>query len=80
MAKLVVSSLKTRKTQKRAAGSVDKKHMVGADGRVTTLLTLDARSTSFGDDLQYVFERNVSKARRDNKRVLGAADIAPSKR
>jgi hypothetical protein len=39
-----------------------------------TVRTLDARSATFGDDLLYVFGKNVAKARRDNKRVTGATD------
>jgi hypothetical protein len=44
------------------------------------VLTLDANSPSFEDGLQYVFARNVAKARRDNKRIVGVADVAPPKR
>ena len=32
------------------------------------------------DDLLYVFRRNVAKARRENKRLLGVADFVPPKR
>ncbi len=39
-----------------------------------TLLTVDAGSSSFGADLQYAFERNVARARRENKKQFGAAD------
>lgn len=77
MAKVVFASLKRPKKPKK--GSVGKKRMVGADGRIKMVQTLDAASTSFGDDLQQVFQRNVSKARRDNKRVLGSVDVAPRK-
>jgi hypothetical protein len=41
---------------------------------------LDAGSPTFGTDLQYVFRKNVAKARRGNKRITGAADVAVSKR
>ena len=44
------------------------------------MLTLDANSSSFEDDLHYVFSKNVARARRENKRILGASDIAPPKR
>jgi hypothetical protein len=42
--------------------------------------TLDANTAIFEEDLRYVFAKNVAKARRDNKRVVGATDIAPPKR
>ncbi len=42
--------------------------------------TLDANSPTFEDDFSYVFEKNVAKARKENKRVLGVADLSPAKR
>jgi hypothetical protein len=77
MAKVVFANLK--RSKKANGASIGKKRTVGADGRVKTVQTLDAASTSFGDDLQQVFRRNVGKARRDNKRVVGALDSTPRK-
>jgi hypothetical protein len=37
-------------------------------------MELDAHSPTFDRDLQYVFAKNVAKARRENKRLLGSAD------
>jgi hypothetical protein len=76
MAKVVFKKLAAGK---KASRSTHEKRVIGADGRPSTVLTLDARSPTFGDDLQHLFERNVRKARRDNKRLLGSADIAPRK-
>jgi ABC-type molybdenum transport system ATPase subunit/photorepair protein PhrA len=39
--------------------------------------TLDANTAVFEEGLRYVFAKNVAKARRDNKHVVGATDIAP---
>jgi hypothetical protein len=50
----------------------------GASGRAYE--RLDAGSETFTDDLFRVFQKNVTKARRDNKRILGYADIDPKKR
>ncbi len=44
------------------------------------LQSISAHSNSFGSDLQGAFKKNVDKARRDNKRITGSADFAPSKR
>jgi hypothetical protein len=41
--------------------------------------TLDANTAVFEEGLRYVFAKNVAKARRDNKHVVGATDIAPPK-
>jgi hypothetical protein len=72
--KVVVSRLNRRP---KVAAKV--RHVRGADGRLKTVPTLDAASPSFGEELLSVFARNVRKARRDNKRILGSADIAPRK-
>ena len=80
MAKVVVADLKGKPRGGAAAGKVAKKRVRDAEGHVKTLYTLDLGSPTFGADLEYVFGRNVAKARRDNKRVIGSADIAVGKR
>ena len=80
MAKIVVTSLKSKAGTRGSATSVAKKRVRDTDGRLKTLRTLDAGSHTFGDDLGYVFGKNVAKARRDNKRIVGAADVAVEKR
>jgi hypothetical protein len=78
VAKVVYRSL----SRKASPGSraVGKKRVAAGEGRSKTVLTLDANSASFNEDLLYVFSRNVAKARRENRRVVGAPDIAPRKR
>lgn len=77
MAKVVYKSLKSgRSTASRAVG----KKRISAEGHSKTVHTLDANSASFDEDLRYVFSRSVAKARRENKRIVGSADIAPRKR
>jgi hypothetical protein len=60
--------------------TVTERQVTDAEGKVRTIRTLDISSPSFGDDFLYVFKKNVAKARRDNKRVTGVADVAPTKR
>ena len=80
MAKVVVASLKSKpKGTGRGDSAVVEKRVRDTDGQMKTLRTLDAGSRTFGADLQYVFGKNVAKARRDNKRVIGTADVAISK-
>jgi hypothetical protein len=79
MAKVVVKSLKC-KPKGHGKTSVTEKRVRNKAGQLKTLRTLDVGSSTFGADLQYVFEKNVAKARRDNKRVIGVADVAVSKR
>jgi len=77
MAKIVIASLKSKsKPGGRGRPPVAKKRVRDTDGRVKTLWTLDLGSATFGQDLQYVFGRNVAKARQDNKRAIGVPDVA----
>jgi hypothetical protein len=78
MAKVVYKNLKLDRTGKAAARAVGKKR-IGGLGGWRTVHTLDAHSKSFDEDLQYVFSKNVAKARRENKRLTGSSDIAPRK-
>jgi hypothetical protein len=75
MAKIVVKSVgpKAKPTDGRNTAVVEKR-VRDAEGNVKTLRTLDVGSATFGDDLLYVFKKNVAKARRDNKRITGSAD------
>jgi hypothetical protein len=81
MAKVVVTNLKSKPNGSgRGKTSVTEKRVRDTDGQVKTLRTLDAGSPTFGTDLQYVFGKNVAKARRDNKRAIGTTDVAIAKR
>lgn len=80
MAKVVYKSLAPSRPTRRAPPGVGKKRVATADGRRETVWTVDAHSPTLDDDLLYVFRRNVAKARRENKRLLGVADFVPPKR
>jgi hypothetical protein len=67
MAKVIVSKLNPR--GKKVAAS--RKRLKLADHTVY-VITLNANSKTFGRDLTYAFEKNVEKARRENKKKLGA--------
>jgi hypothetical protein len=47
--------------------------------RVTTL-RLDPHSPTWADDLTYLFQRNIAKARRENKKLLGSPDGPKAKK
>jgi hypothetical protein len=80
VAKIVYKSLTSGRSVKRAPPGVGKKRVTTADGGRETIWTVNAHSPTLDDDLLYVFRRNVAKARRENKRILGVADVAPRKR
>jgi hypothetical protein len=52
---------------------VREKVLRDATGRTVRVLSLDANSATFSDDLTEVFARNVARARRENKRLFGSA-------
>jgi hypothetical protein len=58
----------------KKAGSVRSKRMRNADGKFVQVLSLDANSATFIDDLATVFRKNVAKARRENRQLFGSAD------
>ena len=74
MAKVVIESLKTGRLSKAAVG---KKRVATHDGGWKTVWTLDIHHPNADDGMLYVFRRNVAKARRENKRLLGVADFVP---
>jgi hypothetical protein len=80
MAKVVVKSLRSKLGGRRETTSVTEKRVRDTEGQVKMLRTLDAGSRTFGGDLQYVFGKNVAKARRENKRAIGTADVVIVKR
>ena len=79
MTEVVVTRLKPKANGRGATASVTEKRVRDTDGHMKTLRTIDADSPTFGEDLQYVFSRNVAKARRDNKRVTGTTDVVVPK-
>jgi hypothetical protein len=61
----------------RNQGSVREKLMRNSDGELVRVLSLDANSPTFIEDLTTVFQKNVAKARRENRQLLGSADGLP---
>lgn len=68
MAKVVVSKLTTRSGKVAA-----RKKRLNLAGHTVYVITVNANSKTFGRDLTYAFEKNVEKARRENRKKLGAA-------
>lgn len=75
MAKVVYASLKPKKSAGKT--SVATVRVVGSDGKRSTVYKLDANSRTLDEDLSFVFKKNVEKARRTNKKILGSTDRAP---
>ena len=79
MAKRVAARSQSKSNGSKATTAVPKKRVRDTAGQMKTLRVLDIGSGTFGDDLQYVFGKNVAKARRDNKRIIGTPDVAPKR-
>lgn len=72
MADIVSAELKRPRSGAKKS-SVREKRMRDTEGRLIRVLSLDANSATFIDDLTTVFQKNVAKARRENKQLLGSA-------
>ncbi len=81
MAKVVISNLaaKTRERAKKKSTAVAEKRIRDRSGQLVVMRTVDMSSPTLADDLTYVFKGNVAKARRENKRLVGAPDRVPAK-
>jgi hypothetical protein len=81
MAQVVIADLKrARARHKKNAGSVRSKRMRNSEGKSVKVLSLDANSASFIDDLATVFEKNVAKARLENVKLFGSPDGSRAKK
>lgn len=62
---------KGKRAGKKPKG-VTLRRVTAADGEKVTIRAIDANSPTFGEDLLYVFSKNVEAARRENKALLGS--------
>ena len=72
-----MTKVEFRKTLPNGSGKtprVTERHTKDRFGAEVTLQVVDIDSESFGEDLRYVFARNVAEARRENQRLTGAPD------
>jgi hypothetical protein len=64
-------SEKGKRASKKPKG-VTLRRVTAANGEKVTIRAIDANSPTFGEDLLYVFSKNVEAARRENKALLGS--------
>jgi hypothetical protein len=72
--KVIMANPTKEKARRKGRTSVRVRKLYHADGTTARVLSLDANSPTFDDDLTYVFERNVARIRRENKKLFGSAD------
>lgn len=75
MTNIIIADLNpSRPRSRKTSGSVREKRLRNSKGKVVRVLSLDANSPTFIDDLTTVFKRNVRRARQENKRLFGSPD------
>lgn len=79
MSDVVIANLNKQKSRRGHSG-VKRKSVRNSQGKLVRVLSLDANSPFFIDDLTEVFRRNVRKARAENKRLFGSPDGLPHKK
>lgn len=60
-------------------GRIPEKRVVSPAGKVVRIPTIDSNSPHFASDLHRLFQRNVAKARRENKKRFGSPDRVSQK-
>ncbi|HEU5016656.1 MAG TPA: hypothetical protein VFT69_01660 [Pseudolabrys sp.] len=76
MAKVIIKDL-AKSLPKRSR--ISEKRVVNREGKVVAIPTVDSNSPHFSSDLHRLFQRNVAKARRENKRRFGSPDRVSEK-
>lgn len=59
---------------RKASASVTKKRVRDAKGKAVDFFVVDGTSPRLGDDLTYVFTKNIERARDENRKLFGSAD------
>lgn len=76
MRKVIVRKQKNAASSKESGKtkSVVTKRVRDEHGGTRTLRKVDVVSPTFSSDLTYVFSKNVEKARKENRHVMGVSD------
>lgn len=77
MVKVIYAGLSPKQPAGRTrTGGVVVKRVRDVNGSLVQLRTVDAASATLSEDITEVFAKNVAKARRENRKVLGTSDYA----
>jgi hypothetical protein len=79
MTRIIVRKLNGKVGTRHARSSIASKSVHKPSGERVKILSIDANSPTFGSDLSIIFERNVAKARRANKKKFGSPDRVAQK-
>lgn len=77
LADIVVTDLDAKRKRSAKRRKVRFRRLRTAEGKYEMVYSLDFSSAGFADQFSLVFQRAVNKARRENKQLIGTADLEP---
>jgi hypothetical protein len=80
MPKAVVANLSRTGARNGRRMRALEQRMRRPDGQIVRVVPIDLQSPTFDDDLTRIFQRNIAKARRENKKLFGSPDGPRSKK
>ncbi len=80
MTKPVLRKLSPRKKQSIKNVALERRRITDENGRTQTIYRLDASSGHFDLQFSKAFSLSVAKARKENKRLTGSADVGRRKK
>lgn len=78
MTEIIVKALdaETKRSSKRRKLRYER--VRAADGTIETRYRIDYGNADFGTTFAMVFQSAINKARRENKKLIGTADVEPN--
>ena len=80
MTKPIVKKTPGKKRRAIRTATLHKQRVKDENGQVRTVYRLDAGSGRFDVEFSKAFQLSVAKARKENKRLTGSADVARPKK
>jgi len=80
MPKVRKAGVSTAKAPNGRGTPVRGQRMRRPDGVIVRVVPLDPQSPTFEDELTEVFQRNIARARRENKKLFGSPDGLPARK
>ncbi len=79
MAEVIVKALDAEIMRASKRRKLRYERVRAADGSIETRYRVDFGDADFGSAFALVFQSAVNKARRENKKLFGAADVEPKR-
>ena len=79
MAEIIVKALDAENKRSSKGRKLRYERVRSADGKIETRYRVNFGDVDFGTTFGMVFQIAVNKARRENKKLIGAADVEPDR-